>query len=83
MPPDAFEPVAQQLLVVLCHLFERRPLHRGSLPGRKRLLASPSKVGGWVAPCMCAAGMSLPACMCVCKASSCQGGSPRACALLA
>ena len=49
MPADAFEPIAEQLLVVFCHLFERQPLHRSSLLHPERYLASPSKVGGWAA----------------------------------
>lgn len=43
MPADTFEPVAEQLLLILCHLFERLPLHAGSVRAAATYRASPSK----------------------------------------
>jgi hypothetical protein len=43
MPDAAFELVAEQMLVVLAHLFGRMPLHRAILLQPDRIQSSPSK----------------------------------------
>lgn len=50
MSPYAFELVAKRMLVVLAHLFQRLPLHRGRLLQPERFKHSPSKAHcccGW------------------------------------
>lgn len=44
MPPAAFEPIAEQLLTVCGHLFQRLPLHRATTSQPERFRNSPSKV---------------------------------------
>ena len=44
MLADAFEPVAEKLLLVLSHLFQTVPLHRAILQQPERFKSSPSKV---------------------------------------
>lgn len=43
MSADAFEPVAEQMLVVLSHYFQPLPLRRGALLAPERFRESPSK----------------------------------------
>ncbi len=44
MSADAFEPIAEQLLVLFSHLFMCVPLHRAVLAQPERFADSPSKV---------------------------------------
>ncbi|GAB4814095.1 hypothetical protein N2152v2_001141 [Parachlorella kessleri] len=44
MSADAFEPVAEKLLLILAHLFQTVPLHRAILQQPERFKQSPSKV---------------------------------------
>lgn len=43
MADDAFAPIAEQLLVIMSHLFQRLPLHSSRLLDSERIRTSPSK----------------------------------------
>jgi hypothetical protein len=43
MADDAFAPIAEQLLVIMSHLFQRLPLHSSRLMDNERIRTSPSK----------------------------------------
>ena len=63
MSADAFEPIAEQLLTVFSHIFERVPLHPSMLHQTERIrTASSSKVGAVILatamPLSCHAGDS-------------------------